>query len=211
MKKTLLLAAMIVASSASHSQGYVGAMISLSRMSDACAQSLRCEGSTNAGFKIFAGSSLPAEQVLTLGSAKLGRVEVGALRFGKTTSSGQVATQVYDPVTDDFPTVLVPGRERVQADAILAAAVVDVAVLPNLNLATKLGVAYVSATAVSERNGARVDSQTKSSVQPYIGFGIEYALPYDVQLQGGVDWTRYRVDGRSGSAMQVGLGAAVSF
>ena len=67
------------------------------------------------------------------------------------------------------------------------------------------------ATAAVRHDGRRFDSKTKSTVQPYVGLGLEYQLPRDVKLQGGVDWTRYRVDGRSGSATQLGLGASVAF
>lgn len=211
MKKNLLIAALIAASPAAFAQGYVGAVAALTRLSDACTASFRCEDSNATGFKVFGGAYLPATQTLNLGVAKVNRVEVGAMRFGKIRSSGDVMTTFYDGDNDVYFQAPVPTTHQVQADAILGAAVMEVPLAQQLNLTTKLGLAYVSATASVEKNGRRFNSKSKSSVQPYVGLGLEYALPSDVRLQGGVDWTRYRVDGRSGSATQVGLGASVAF
>ena len=211
MKKNLLIAALIAASPGAFAQGYVGAVAALTRLSDACTASLRCEDSTANGFKVFGGAYLPADQVLKLGVAKLNRIEVGAMRFGKISSSGIVDRTFFDGDADAYFTVPVAGTQKVQADAILGAAVLEVPLAQQLNLTTKLGLAYVSATAALEQGGRRFDSKTKSSVQPYVGLGLEYALPSNVLLQGGVDWTRYRVDGRSGSATQLGLGASMAF
>jgi len=213
MKKLCFAVALAAMAPASWAQGYVGALVTLSRLTEACTPSFRCDDDRKTGQKFFAGAYLPDAQVLSLGSAKINRVEVGAMRMGRVTSTGQVATQVYvnDADGERYLTVQVPAETRIQADAIMAAAVMEVPLVQQVNLTAKLGLAYVSATAVLERSGKRFDSVTKTSFQPYVGLGVEYALPFNVQLHGGVDWTRYRVDGQSGSATQVGLGAAVSF
>lgn len=211
MKKNVLIAALIAVSPAAFAQGYVGAVAALTRLSDACAASLRCEDSNAFGFKVFGGAYLPAGQVLKLGAAKVNRIEVGAMRFGKMSSSGEVSRTFFDGDADAYFTVRFPGTQTVQADAILGAAVMEIPLAQQVNVTTKLGLAYVSATAAVEQAGRKFNSKTKSSVQPYVGLGLEYALPSNVLLQGGVDWTRYRVDGRSGSATQLGLGASMLF
>jgi len=211
MKKNLLIAALIAASPAAFAQGYVGAVAALTRLSDACTASLRCEDSNAKGFKVFGGAYLPASQSLNLGVAKVNRLEVSAMRFGKVSSSGQGVKYTWNDDDEVYVPANVAVKHKVQADAIAGAAVMEVALVEQLTLAAKLGLAYVSATAAIDHDGRRFNSKTKSSVQPYAGLGLEYALPGDVRLQGGVDWTRYRVDGRSGSATQLGLGASVVF
>lgn len=211
MKKSLLIAALMAAAPAAFAQGYVGAVLAMTRLNDACATSLRCQDTNATGFKVFGGAYLPPHQTLSLGAAKVNRVEVAAMRFGKVTSSGTVAGKIFDGDADAYFTQPVASTLKVQADAILAAAAMEVPLAKQLNLTTKLGLAYVSATAGVERAGRRFNSTTQSSVQPYAGLGLEYNAYGSVLLQGAVDWTRYRVEGYSGSAMQVGLGASVAF
>lgn len=211
MKKNLLIAALLAASPAAFAQGYVGAVAALTRLNDACTASFRCGDSNANGFKVFGGVYLPSAKTLNLGAAKVNRLEVSAMRFGKVSSSGQGVKYTWNDDDEVYVPSDVAVQRKVQADAIAGAAVMEIALAEQLTLATKLGVAYVSATSAIERDGRRFDAKTKSSVQPYAGLGLEYALPGDVRLQGGVDWTRYRVDGRSGSATQLGLGASVAF
>jgi hypothetical protein len=211
MKKLFLLSALVLAAPCSFAQGYAGAVLALSRVADSCVAGLRCERNNPFGFKLFAGASLPVANQLVFSGARLTRVEVAAIQFGKVTSSGLIGKREFDADLDDYVTVFAPGQVVVQANAIATAAVTEFALNNQLNLVAKLGLAYVSATTSTERDDKRIDSSTKSSVQPYIGLGVEFALPFDVLLHGGVDWTRYRVDGRSGSATQLGVGAAISF
>lgn len=209
--KKLFIAALVAASPSVFAQGYVGAVAALTRLNDACEPLFRCGSSNAGGFKVFGGAYLPAAQTLNLGVAKVNRVEVGAMRFGKISSSGVGVKYAWNDDDEVYVPSDVTVKRSAQADAISGAVVMEVALADQLTLATKLGLAYVSATAAIERNGRRFDSKTQSSVQPYAGLGLEYALPGDVRLQGGVDWTRYRVAGRSGSATQLGLGASVAF
>lgn len=211
MKKIFLLSVLALLAPLSFAQNYAGAVLALSRVADSCVTGLRCERNNPFGFKLFAGGYLPAADQLVLAGARLSRVEVAAIQFGKVTSSGLIGKREFDVDLDDYVTVFAPGEVVVQANAIAAAAVTEFSLSDQSSLVAKLGVAYVSATLSTERNGSRIDSSTKSSVQPYIGLGVEFALPFNVLLHGGVDWTRYRVDGRSGSATQLGVGAAVSF
>lgn len=210
MKKAVLLASLLAATSWASAQGYVGAVAALSRLSDGCTESYRCSGTQAKGFKVFAGTRLPQGQGLDLGVGQVNRVEVSAMRFGRVNSRSNITVpdlnEDFDPIDRE-----VTVSDQVRADALTVAAVAEFPVMDQFSLVAKLGVAYVTSTVKFTQDGAGMGSKSQNSIRPYAGVGVEVTVPGDIRVMGTVDWTRYAVDGRSGSATQLGLGASVSF
>lgn len=195
-----------------HAQGYVSAVAALTRLSDSCTPGLSdCDDSKVAGFRISAGTELPKGQQLDLGIGRVSRIEVSAMRFGRANHRGTTVVRVTNPNTFFPESQNVPAKDEVSATALAVAAVAEFPVIADLSLTARLGVAYVRGTVTRYVDGLRNGSSSDNAIRPYAGIGLEYSILPQVRLQSGFDWTRYNVDGRSGSATQLGLGAAVSF
>ncbi|MFN3913753.1 MAG: outer membrane beta-barrel protein [Aquabacterium sp.] len=210
MKKIVLFASLVAACSWASAQGYVGAVAALTRLSDACTDTYRCSGTQAKGFKVFAGTYLPKGQGLDLVIGQVNRVEVGAMRFGRVNSR---STTTVPDLDEDFNPINreVDVTDKVKAEALTVAAVAEFPVLDQFSLVAKLGVAYVTSTVKFTRDNQGIGAKSQNSIRPYAGLGVEVGLPAGIRVMGTADWTRYAVDGRSGSATQLGLGASVSF
>ena len=211
MKNVVIFGALLAASSLCAAEGYVGAVAAFTRLSDSCTPGYaECSGTQTKGFKLFGGAKLSPSQTLNLGPARINRVEVAAMRFGRVNSRGTETIYVIDESFDVVPQDASSTHE-VSANALAVAAVAELPVSSELAVLARVGVAYVTATVSTRLDGAGNGSKSGNAIRPYLGLGVEYGLPMDIQLVGSVDWTRYNVDGRSGSATQIGLGASVGF
>lgn len=207
MKNIFIGVAMAGFCAAVSAQGYVGAVMALSKLSNACTTGFRCDDARGTGFRIFAGHRFTDAEALQLGGGvRINRVEVSGLRFGKQSALGQ-----RTKFLEDSATIQVPVSEQVSATALVVAAGTDYQVHPGIILVGRLGLAYVTATVATTVDGRGDGSKSQNAIRPYVGAGVEYLLPDDIRFIWNLDWTRYSVDGRSGSATQLGLGAAVSF
>ena len=209
MKKYFIAVGLLSASSWVCAQGYVGAVVALTKLQNSCVESYKCNDSRGHGFKIFGGTRFNADEQLSLGGVGFSRIEVAAMRFGKQASTGTAATTVISG-GNPVPATLA-AKSEVSADALVVAAGMDWRLSRQLVAVGKVGLAYVTGTLSSSLGGVSNGSVSNNAIRPYLGLAMEIEVLPNVQVQGGFDWTRYSVDGRSGSATQLGLGAAVSF
>lgn len=210
MKNVVIFGALLAASSLCAAQGYVGAVAAFARLSESCTAGYECSGSQTKGFKLFAGARLSPSQTLNLGPARINRVEVAAMRFGRVNSNGLETIYVLNDSFDVVPQD-VASKHEVSANALAVAAVAEIPVTSDLAVLARVGVAYVTATMSTTLDGTSNGSKSGNAIRPYLGLGVEYALPNDIQLVSSIDWTRYSVGTLSGSATQIGFGASVGF
>lgn len=212
MNRVFLFAILNAVAYASHAQGYVGAVRSLTSVDFNCGSSSDCDKSSK-GWRFYGGVKLAPANVIDLGGiGKIDSVEVAYMRFGLAAANGTRPIINYDGDTDTSTPVDLPVSYRAQADAIAASMVARFPLFDQFSLAGRLGVAYVSSTIKTvDSNGASFFSETATKFKPYIGLSVEYDIPSVVKVVGTLDMTHYDVSGRKGNMRMFGLGAEKSF
>ena len=207
--KSIIALALAAGSSVACAQGYVGAVVALSNLDLSCQTGRKCDDSGN-GWKLFGGTRLE-QPLVSLGRAHVNVVEVGLMRFGK--ASDQFTRRIsINNGQGTVEQVNVPAAETVSVNALTFAMGATISLAQRASLVPKVGLAYVSATSRSSVNGISQGSETKSSLQPYLGVSLGYEAVQGVTVNAGVDWTRARTEDRGGaSALLMGVGASVAF
>jgi hypothetical protein len=217
MKKVILGFAVFSLASSVFAEGYVGFAKSKGKISYDCNSGLDCKKSADL-LKFYAGTKLDdRSQIDIAGLAKIEAIEFGYWRGVKPSASGLVTQSYYD---EDEGTILynnsantnyVPVKFSIGFDALTAAGVARANLADDINLAVRLGVAYVTATKKADYAGQSSKSSSASKFKPYLGFSLEYSVIEKLKLVGSVDWSQYEVDGTKGSIKAVGVGAEYEY
>lgn len=186
------------------SQGYAGAVLSLSNLSDGCSLPQQCD-KRGVGARIYFGDRMQ-QPLISLGALRVGAVEVGYLRTGKAKSQGVRTVNIVDVGEVDFPV-----KNTLYADALTMALVGNMPLGSNLSVDVKAGVAYVASTIRYEFNGRSNGSETRNRLSPYLGVGLHFGVLSNMRIGASIDYFRYNVAGESGGVSQLGLGAELDF
>lgn len=209
MKKAIIFTSMLAAWGVSSAQSYVGADLALSKYGVSCAANNSCE-SKHLGYGLRAGAKLSPGHVLDLGGLAVDVVEVGYSKFGRVDATGSKSELYYNGTTAPL-TRIVSTANAISANAMYAAAVAHLNVVQDVDLAVKLGLAYVSTTSAYRSNGVTEGSKVESHFAPILGVACEYTLMSELRLVAGLDVTRFNADGRSGSLSALKLGVNYSY
>lgn len=235
MKRTLVAIALAGLYATASAQGYAGAVAGMANLDLDCKGVISCDKKGTGG-KIYAGQRFDKNPLVNLGRFKIDTIEVGYLRFGN--ASAQLSSTTTGPelvVDPDFNINEVTTTRidsiRAKSEALVFAGVGRVEIIPRRFDATaKLGVAYVNSTVdnattintstivnfdpASLTNASRTmptGSKTTSKFQPYFGLGVEVRVIDKLSVVGGIDFTKFEVDGRKGDLRLVSLGAQYEF
>jgi hypothetical protein len=208
MKKAIVFTSMLAMWGISSAQSYVGADLTLSKYGVSCAENNNCK-SKRVGYDFRAGARFAPEHILDLGGVLIDTAEVGYTKFGRVEAKGSKSELYFNGVRTI--TRVVSTANSISANALYAAAVAHANIDQNLDLAAKLGLAYATTTSAYRSNGVTEGSKAESHFAPYVGVALEYALMSELRLVGGVDLTRYRADGRSGSLSAVRFGVNYAY
>lgn len=214
MKKSFVFGALVALSMGAQAEGYVGASVGRGKLPFNCADGAECKQSVNV-FKLYAGTRLKESNRIDFGVGRLDSLEMAFVRNTGKASETKIVEQTYffnDPVNG--PSVLVrnvPSRRLLSLDALVFTPVMNFDVAQNTSLFVKAGAAVVTATIKSTLNGTSIKSESKTKLQPYVGFGAAYNVMPNVKLFGASDWFRYSADGESGTARALSLGAEMAF
>lgn len=164
MKKMMIAAALVVAAAGASAQTYVGAAFGQGNVNVDCDGTTSCDKS-DTGYKIYAGYKVnPAIAIeaayVSFGEAKLVVPESGFLVDVGMESSG----------------VLLAGAFRG-------------AVTPNFSVVGRLGLSFLKTKTSASLLGFS-DSESKNSVKPYFGLGMEYAFNKSLRATASADFTQ---------------------
>ncbi len=179
--KQLAVIAALALSSSVFAQGYLGAAVGITKLSDSCTGTTTCDD-TDTGMKIFGGFKLMPNW----------GAELGYFDFGKTTAtlgalSGELkATGIGAGVAFSGP--LAPGWQGV----------------------ARLGVARIK-TKVSGTLGGITASDSENHTKAYYGLGVGYQLWPNLSLDAAADFSKWKFDTDSGNARLLSLGVTYSF
>lgn len=210
MKRLITASVLSLVALSAYSQGYVGAVRSLTNVDFDCSNDTDCHKSSH-GWKFYGGVKLAPASVIDLSIGRIDAVEVAYMRFGEARSAGLRTVGVYDANRSAVVQVVKDVAYKAQADAISASLVGRFPVVSNFNLLGRLGVAYVSSTLRTDLGGVSDTSNTTTKLKPYLGLGFEYEIPSVMKLVGSMDVTRYDAVGRAGNLRMIGVGAETSF
>jgi hypothetical protein len=219
MKKVIASLSLLAACTTALAQGYVGALVALSRIDGACAGQNTCSETGHHAMKVYFGSSLSEDHQFDLGIGKIAAVEVGMISFGNGQSTGTAqAAQldangqvVSDPNTGSAVMVSVPASRSTSARALTFAAVSLFPMGGGVNGVLRTGAAYVTSTVNYYVQGVENGSETASKLKPYVGLGLEYSVTDNVKVVSAFDWTKFDVAGYQSSLRSFGIGAQVGF
>lgn len=119
-------------------------------------------------------------------------VEAGYLTLGKATASA-----------DGF-------NASLKSDGFTLGVAGFVPVTKDLTVSGRTG-AYFSKNTVDASFGEYSGSVSERHTTPYVGVGVQYAVTKNVTLNGGLDFTRVKVDGGSYNGRLLSVGAGYQF
>ncbi len=213
MKSLLILGSLMLASTA-YAQSYVGIMAGDLDYHLSCdkGKDSSCKNSADA-WRVFGGVIAAPEKAWSLGPVALDGLELGYTRISERKESIPGGASVYDPEWTDSNFQFLPAdvERRVKVDALTVAGVAHLPVGPYVRLAARLGAAYVSAQITRSINGVSSDSNTRNSLQPYGGLGIEIDVGKYATLSAVYEQIRFKVGDDRGHVSWVGLGAQTKF
>ncbi len=181
MKRTLLALAASLACSATLAQGYVGASFGVSQQGVNCSGWSSCDKS-DTGYKLYGGYKF----------SQIAAVEFGYTDFGSVRlSSGPLAG-------------------RYSATALTVGGAFFLPLAPKLTGIARLGLASVDAD-YSAAVGPFGNSASDSSIGPYLGLGLSYALTPKLSVTGSFDYLRADYPRGSGGATLFGIGLSYAF
>lgn len=185
MKRLLCAAALALASTTPFAQGYLGIVGGMAKQDVNCTNWAKCDRS-DTGFKLYGGYEF----------SKLASVELGYTDFGSVSlaTSNNVATGSYS------------------ASAISLGGALHLPLAPKFTGIVRLGLASVDADySYAGPFGLFAASSSESSIEPYVGFSLAYALTPQLSLTGSFDYLRADYPRGSGSATLLGLGLRYAF
>jgi len=218
MKKVIVSCVLFAACSTAMSQGYMGAVLALSKIDGACAGQDDCNSDRHHAFKVYFGSPLAQAHQIDLGVGKVSAVEVGIINFGKGRSAGHTSVPELDAnglvITDNNNVPILtnaPTARSTTAHALTLAAVSTFPIGGGVTGVVRTGAAYVTSTVRYYVQGAENGSETANKLKPYLGLGLEYDVVDNVKIVGAFDWTKFDVAGNTSNLKSFGLGASVGF
>lgn len=183
MKKTLLALATTLACGGALAQGYLGLTLGNTTQDVNCSGWSRCDDS-DTGFKLYGGYKFAPNM-----SLEGGYTDFGSVGLGNTLASGSYS-----------------------ATALSVGGAFFLPLAPKLTGTARLGLAYVDADyGYAGPFGLFAASSSDSSVEPYLGLALSYALTPQLSLTGSLDWQRVKYPNGSGSARMLGLGLSYGF
>lgn len=214
MKNFFVSTLLVAVSFGAQAEGYVGASIGRGKLPFDCASDASCKQSVNV-FKLYAGTRLKESRQLDLGIGRLDAVEVGFMRSASKSTETRTVEQTYiiiDPINGNTVTTrMVPQRRLVSMDALLLAPVLHVGVTQGVDAFVKAGAAIVTSTVKSTLNDVSIKSESQTKLKPYVGLGASYAVARNLKVFGAADWVPFSVEGVSGTARALSLGAEMAF
>lgn len=189
MHKTLmatLLAGSVInvwaqeASAQSFPSLYIGAALGQSNVNLDCEGTSRCERS-DTGAKVLVGVAL----------TPMVAMEAAYVDFGTARARAQVAGDTVDL--------------SLKASGWLGALAVRHEFHPQLHGVLRVGASALKAN-LTIAGSAASTRQTGNAVKPYVGLGLEFTPISELQVIGGLDVTRARVDGDSGTLRLLSIG-----
>lgn len=187
MRKFLIGALVLAASTTVFAENYVGATIGASNIEIDCGSPASCD-SGDTGFKLYAGFDVAHRASINGLSLELGYID-----FGKATAT------------------FGPARASVEVSAVTFAAALRGQFTPALAGVARLGLGYVEGKASGSVAGFSTGSESSSELKLYGGLGLEYTLNKQFKLIGAADFTTYDTGHNSGSASLVSIGAQYGF
>lgn len=206
MKKMMIAAAMAVFCGVAAAQGYVGAVVALTKLGSGCSGTLSCD-TKGVGAKVYFGSKLAKESRFEFGFGAVDAVEFGVMSFGKgsyTYNKDYVNGSTGTPFTLDASTVNT-------ANALVASVVARMPVFDGVSILVRPGLAYVSSTQRYYVAGVRNGSETETKLKPYVGLSVEYSVMDKFKVVGSFDWTRFDAASQKANLTALGLGAEIGF
>lgn len=214
MKKIFVLTLLAAVSIGAKADGYAGASIGRGKLPFDCASDASCKQSVNV-FKLYAGTRLKESHQLDFGIGRVDAVEVGFMRSASKSTETRTVEQTYiiiDPVNGNTVTTrMVPQRRLVSMDALILTPVLHVGVMPGVDAFVKAGAAIVTSTVKSTLNDVSIKSESQTKLKPYIALGASYAVARNLKFFGSADWVPFSVEGVSGTARALSLGAEMAF
>lgn len=183
MKKIVVAAALVAVAGAASAQGYVGALMGLTKVdAGVCPTGYSCDKSDTGG-KIYGGYELAPNFA----------VEVGYTDFGQVT------------VSDDT----IHGELKTTAYTVLA--VLRGELVNKLTGVGRFGWARVKTKISGGSVYGGSGNVAEGNVAVYWGLGLEYAINKSFKLTAAADLTKTEFDSESASVYLVGLGAQYNF
>lgn len=214
MKKIIVSTLLAAVAAGAQADGYVGASIGRGKLPFDCASDASCKDSVNV-FKLYAGTRLKESRQLDLGVGRLDALEVGFMRSASKSTETRTVEQTYiiiDPINGNTVTTrMVPQRRLVSMDALLLSPVLHVGVMQDVDLFVKAGAAIVTSTVKSTLNDVSIKSESQTKLKPYVALGASYGVAPGFKVFGSADWVPFSVEGVSGTARAISLGAEMAF
>lgn len=212
MKQIMVAGLLAAGVSMASAQGYVGALVALTKLQMSCEDGASSCGDKPLGFKIYGGMHYSDAESLHIGIGTIDTLEVGAVRFGSRTATWPTTKRIYSSSSSTGALeVAAVAKATVSADAIYVAGGAHIPLFKGLSFTPKVGVAWVTTTRKDWVDSVSQGSISENHLAPYIGLGLEYAIVPEVRIQTTLDSTLMRTEGASGAAHLFGLGAAVEF
>ncbi len=195
MKKIVLASLLATAFGAASAQGYIGGSAGLTSFDVDCDGTTRCDTS-DAGLKLYAGYKFNPAFAL----------ELGYLDFGKVQADGYLAGYVGGFYFSS-PTFM---STQIDVSGVTVSAALRGAFTPALNGVLRLGIASITTESSAKLLGSS-GSASETNAAPYLGLGLEYAFTKNLKGTVSADFSRFEVDGETGSVRMVGIGAQYDF
>lgn len=225
MKKIFVPSLFALLSVGAQAEGYVGASIGRGKLPFDCAQdAVSCKQSVNV-FKLYAGTRLKESHQINLGVGRIDALEVGFLRTNGKAAETRMVEQTYylidpdDPFNNGPATRMAPTRRLVSLDALVVAPVLRIDVMSGVDVFVKAGAAIVTSSVkttilepkTNPKGEVSLKSESQTKLKPYLAAGASYTVMPGVKVVGSADWFSYSVEGVSGTARALSLGAEVAF
>jgi opacity protein-like surface antigen len=162
---------------------YVGGSLGPSTVDPGCSS---CD-TGDTGYKVYGGMALRRTSLGDLA------VELGYIDFGHSTAGG-----------------LLGSESKVDASALTAAAALRYHFTPRFGVVGRLGLGYVKG---KETLSAPLigNSSSDSTLQPYLGAGVEYAINKQFAVTGAFDYTQFDTSKSDGDAYLLSVGLQYGF
>jgi opacity protein-like surface antigen len=211
MKRLMVSVALLGAFGTTLAQTYVSAIAGLSNLGADCAVNNQCSNKLG-GFSFRGGAMLASPFSLDfIGGGVVDAIEVGLTKFGRVEASGLKSERYYPGTGGNVRTRTVPTKNKIGANSLHLAAVARFKLIDELDLVSRLGVAYVSTTSDYFENNSSAGTISENRFAPLLGVGLEYEVLSGLRILGDLELNRFRVGGVSGRIVSLNVGAKYSF
>lgn len=199
MKNIFAVALLALLAQTVNAQSYGGASISYNKAAKGCATNSVCSASPVGGL-VYVGAKLSDSLQADLSFLGVDSVETGFFTLGH--KSSRYTTRVgtgLSAVTTNY-------REKVESNALYAAAVGRMVAGDGINLTGRVGLAYVSSTLKTVANGISLGATTSNRLAPFLGVGVDFDVLDDLALVSRFDFTRRSVANYSSNVFSLSAG-----